>query len=85
MGILFCRKATSKEFHIALVCLKYSTYTNMRIAHNDNTEALKDTKGLTEYRGQDKLRMVLMSFSQSPNMLTFGKPVNYPIATSGNI
>lgn len=56
----------------------------MTIAHNDNTEALKDTKVLPESRSQNKFSMVLMSFSQSPNTLTFGKPGNDPIVTLGN-
>lgn len=49
-------------------------YIKMTIAHNDNTEALKDTKVLSESRNQIILSMVLMSLSQSSSTLTFGKP-----------
>lgn len=51
----------------------------MTIAHNDNTEALKDTKVLSESRSQIILSMVLMPLSQNYNTLTFCKPDNHPI------
>lgn len=56
----------------------------MTIAHNDNTEALKDTEVLPESRSRNILSTALMSLSQSPNTLTFGKPDNHPIITLGN-
>lgn len=56
----------------------------MTIAHNDNTEALKDTEVLPESRSRNILSTALMSLCQSPNTLTFGKPGNHPIITLGN-
>lgn len=61
----------------ALVCLKY--YIKMTIAYIDNTEALKDTKLLSESKNPIILSTVLMSLSQSSNTLTFGKPDTHPI------
>lgn len=51
----------------------------MTIAYIDNTEALKDTKLLSESKNPIILSTVLMSLSQSSNTLTFGKPDTHPI------
>lgn len=83
MGFYFVEKqhlenATDSPSISKVLCI------NRKIAHNDNTEALKDTKGLPESRSQIILNMVLISFFQSYNIPAFDKPDNHPNITLSN-